>query len=87
MPPIDQKCVQDLCERERYKFLIVLCAHASRMRIMQQDLFDNHKNEFIKNIIEIYLNLCLFLEVKRRYETKSKNVKHKYKKLIYFKHQ
>jgi len=52
MPPIDQKCVQDLCKRERYKFLIVFCAHALRMRIMQQDLFNNHKNELIKSIIK-----------------------------------
>jgi len=35
------------------------------MRIMQQDLFDNHKNELIKSIIEIYLNLRLFHETKR----------------------
>jgi len=69
MPLIDQS-VQDLCEKERYKFLIVLCAHASRMRIMQQDLFDNHKSELIKSIIEIYLNLRLFHEARYRYDEK-----------------
>jgi len=34
------------------------------MRIMQQDLFDNHKSKLIKSIIEIYLNLRLFHEAK-----------------------
>jgi len=58
------------------------------MRIIQQDLFDNHKSKLIKSIIEIYLNLRLFHEAKHRYGTKRKNVRHnKYKKLIHFKHQ
>ena len=60
---------------------------------MQQDLFDNHKNELIKSIIEIYLNLCLFHEAKctingdlvSRNVGRKKYVRHKYKKLIHFK--
>jgi len=56
--------------------------------IMQQDLFDNHKSELIKSIIEIYLNLRLFHEAKCATDVRQKEyVRHKYKKLIHFKHQ
>ncbi|KYN29051.1 THAP domain-containing protein 9, partial [Trachymyrmex cornetzi] len=56
--------------------------------IMQQDLFDNHKSELIKSIIEIYLNLRLFHEAKCTTNVGRKEyVRHKYKKLIHFKHQ
>jgi len=56
--------------------------------IMQQDLFDNHKSELIKSIIEIYLNLRFFHEAKCATDVRQKEyVRHKYKKLIHFKHQ
>jgi len=55
---------------------------------IQQDLFDNHKSELIKSIIEIYLNLRLFHETKCATDVRQKEyIRHKYKKLIHFKHQ
>lgn len=56
--------------------------------IRNQDIFDNHKIQLVKYIIEIYVKIRLYHEAKFSGEVEKKQyIRHKYSKLIHFYHQ
>lgn len=54
--------------------------------ILQQDIFDNHRSQLAKYIIEIFLNIRFYHETKTRNQ-KEENIRQKYTKLVLFKNQ
>ena len=51
----------------------------------EQEFLNNHKTELIKTIAEIYIQIRLFHEGKCITQ-KHQNIRHKYSKMIHFKH-
>lgn len=54
--------------------------------ILSQDIFNNHRIQLIKLIIETFLNIRLYHEAKE-HSAKNENIRQKYTKLILFKNQ
>lgn len=56
--------------------------------IMEQNVFDNHKVVLIKKIINVYIQLRLFYEGKLATNAEREEyVRHKFHKIVHFKHQ
>jgi len=56
--------------------------------VMSQNIIENHKTQLIKMIIKCYVNIRLFYEAKCAINLSKENyIRHKYTKLILFKHQ
>jgi len=56
--------------------------------ILNQDIFDNHRTQLIKIIIEYYITLRMHQYVKQHSQsTTGKNIRRNYTKFILFKNQ
>lgn len=87
----DKNVLQKLCIKSMNEVGIdssIFNTQIMLIHILSQDIFDNHRTQLIKLIIEHYLTLRMHHYVKQHSQaTTGKNIRRKYTKLILFKNQ